>query len=177
MWSTICDPDVLMNTRTGPVINDQIHYRDQNSRKQCLHHELFGTSCVSKTGRSSTCRLFEKLKFLFSSWRSEWVVSRWTSSTSWAPRPCSTSPSTAWTPRCGQQDPRCTLHPQPWASRPGRGRGSRPETSWSRSYPGTTAGWARTLLTWSPSRTSMLRFMQYMEYWCSNQPQNIKSIY
>ena len=81
------------------------------------------------------------------SWRWEWVASRWTSSTSWAQRPCSTSPSTVSTRRCGQQDPPCSLPPGPWASRPGPERGSERGTSWSRTSPSMTAGYA--LFTWS----------------------------
>lgn len=78
---------------------------------------------------------------LLHSWRREWVVSRWTSCTFWAPRRRSTSSSTASTRPCGQQDPPSNLRPGLWASGPGRGRRFRPATSWSRSYPRTTAGY------------------------------------
>lgn len=74
------------------------------------------------------------------------VESRWTSSIFWAPRRCSTSQFTASTHLCGQKKPPCILLTRLWASRPGQGRRFRLETSWSRSYQETTAGYDSYLL-------------------------------
>lgn len=65
-----------------------------------------------------------------SSQQSLLVASRWTSCTCWAQRQCSTSSSTAWTPRFGGQvGISCLPGKIRWDSRPGLGRCLRWEES------------------------------------------------
>ncbi len=130
-----------------------------NSQTYCPTRRNVGEQTVIQTLRIQKLNLhllncINQPEFFFYSWRPEWVVSRWTSSTFWALRPCSISPFTASTPLCGQQEPPCNLRPGLWASRPGQGRGFKEATSWSRLYPRMTAGYAL-LSTWHGFRIEL----------------------